>query len=129
VEGGAETPARPRRILTQIQPAVSPREGVLQNAAGGGTACLPKTTPTVGAMGPTFAVSNAAPKMTAHMASQDVVTKLRDQVCAPDKDLHFFLGNFHGRPWQFSIVGLWWPKKKPVDSHRASCFRPAPSSR
>jgi hypothetical protein len=50
-----------------------------------------------------------------HTASQDVVAKLRDQVCAPDKDLHFFLGNFHSRPWQFSVVGLWWPKKKLVD--------------
>lgn len=48
-------------------------------------------------------------------AAEGVVEKLRDQVCAPDKDLHFFLGNFAQRPWVFSIVGLWWPKKKPVE--------------
>lgn len=48
-------------------------------------------------------------------AAKGVVERLRDQVCAPDKDLHFFLGNFAQRPWVFSIVGLWWPKKKPVE--------------
>jgi len=48
-------------------------------------------------------------------AAQGVVERLRDQVCAPDKDLHFFLGNFAQRPWVFSIVGLWWPKKRTVE--------------
>lgn len=51
-------------------------------------------------------------------AAGGVVEKLRDQVCANDKDLHFFLGNFAQRPWVFSIVGLWWPKKKPVEPQK-----------
>ncbi|MFN7927409.1 MAG: hypothetical protein U0Y68_05595 [Blastocatellia bacterium] len=44
-------------------------------------------------------------------ASKDVVDKLND-VCAQDKDLYFFLGNISTHPNVFTIVGLWYPKKK-----------------
>ena len=48
----------------------------------------------------------------AHIARQKVVEKLRDEVCADDKDLYFFLGNIATHPHVFTIVGFWWPKKK-----------------
>lgn len=49
-------------------------------------------------------------------AAGKVVRKIRDQVCAPDKDLYFFLGNISTHPHIFTIVGFWWPKKQPVGS-------------
>lgn len=45
-------------------------------------------------------------------AKEKVLGKLRNQVCAPDKDLFFFLGNIFSQPHVFTIVGLWWPKRK-----------------
>lgn len=55
---------------------------------------------------------------TPEVASGKVVTKLRDQVCSPDKDLYFYLGNISNHPQVFTIVGLWWPMRKtgPVQS-------------
>jgi hypothetical protein len=44
-------------------------------------------------------------------AAAKVVKKLRDQICAPDKNLYFFLGNIFTHPNIFTIVGLWWPKR------------------
>jgi hypothetical protein len=44
-------------------------------------------------------------------ACEKVVTRLRDEVCAEDKDTLFFLGNIAGHPHRFTIVGLWYPKK------------------
>ncbi len=43
-------------------------------------------------------------------AADKVVQKLHE-ICAPDKDLYFFLGNIFTHPNVFTIVGLWWPKK------------------
>lgn len=45
-------------------------------------------------------------------ASQKVVEKLKNVVCSEDKDLYFFLGNFTSHQHIFSIVGLWYPKKR-----------------
>lgn len=45
-------------------------------------------------------------------ASDMVIDKLVTQVCALDKDLYFYLGNISTHPHIFTIVGLWWPKKK-----------------
>lgn len=45
-------------------------------------------------------------------ASGMVVDKLENQVCSPDKDLYFYLGNIATHPNIFTIVGLWWPKKR-----------------
>ncbi len=47
-----------------------------------------------------------------HVAAQKVVDKLQNQVCSPDNDLYFFLGNISSHPDTFTIVGLWYPKKK-----------------
>lgn len=44
-------------------------------------------------------------------AATKVVEKIRDQICAPDKDLYFYLGNISTHPQVFTIVGFWWPKK------------------
>ncbi len=46
------------------------------------------------------------------IASAKVIDKLTSQVCAPDKDLYFYLGNISTHPHIFTIVGLWWPKRK-----------------
>ena len=50
----------------------------------------------------------------AHVAAQGVVDQL-GKICGPEKDLHFFLGNISNHPQTFTIVGLWWPKKKTED--------------
>ncbi len=46
------------------------------------------------------------------VASQKVISKLRDGICSSAKDLHMFLGTMANHPHIFSIVGLWYPKKK-----------------
>lgn len=46
-------------------------------------------------------------------ARDKVIAKLRDEVCASTKDTHFFLGNIASHPHVFTIVGLWYPKRKP----------------
>jgi len=48
------------------------------------------------------------------LAAQGVVEKLWE-ICGPDKDTHFFLGNIANHPQNFTIVGLWYPKKKTED--------------
>jgi hypothetical protein len=56
------------------------------------------------------------------IAAEKVVDKIRNQVCAPDKDLYFFLGNISTHPHIFTVVGFWWPKKQrgsePVEQPR-----------
>ncbi|MBA3631595.1 MAG: hypothetical protein H0W58_02100 [Acidobacteria bacterium] len=47
---------------------------------------------------------------TPQLAATKVVEKL-EQVCNPENDLHFFLGNISNHPQVFTIVGLWYPKK------------------
>lgn len=54
------------------------------------------------------------------VASEKVISKLRD-VCSPSKDLHLFLGTMANHPHIFSIVGLWYPKKK-AESKQPSLF-------
>jgi len=34
-----------------------------------------------------------------------------DQVCAPDRDVAFYVGNQAKRSQTFSILGVWWPKR------------------
>ena len=45
-----------------------------------------------------------------HIAARKVVDKLQE-ICGPEKDIYFFLGNISSHPQVFSIVGFWWPKK------------------
>lgn len=49
-----------------------------------------------------------------HLAAQGVVDKLQE-ICGPQKDTRFFLGNIASHPQNFTIVGLWYPKKKTED--------------
>lgn len=49
---------------------------------------------------------------TAEQACEKVIAKLRDEVFADDKDTHLFLGNIAAHPHKFTIVGLWYPKKR-----------------
>ena len=49
-------------------------------------------------------------------ACRKVVAKLRDDVCGPDQDMHFFLGNIASHPQVFTIVGLWYPKKRKAET-------------
>lgn len=46
----------------------------------------------------------------ANLAATKVVENL-EQICGPEKDIHFFLGNISNHPQVFTIVGLWYPKK------------------
>jgi hypothetical protein len=34
-----------------------------------------------------------------------------EEVCAPDRDVAFYVGNQAKRPQTFSILGVWWPKR------------------
>ncbi len=47
-------------------------------------------------------------------AAELTIRKLRSN-CADDKDVYFFLGNISNHPHVFTIVGLWYPRKKPED--------------
>lgn len=49
---------------------------------------------------------------TQQIARDKVIQKLIHEVCSDDKDLHFYLGNIFNHQHLFTIVGLWWPKKK-----------------
>jgi len=45
------------------------------------------------------------------LAAQGVVDKLRE-CCSPEKELSLFLGNIFTHPQKFTIVGLWYPKRR-----------------
>lgn len=49
---------------------------------------------------------------TPKQACEKVISKLRDEVCSPAKDTYFFLGNIASHPHRFTIVGLWYPKRR-----------------
>jgi hypothetical protein len=49
---------------------------------------------------------------TAEQACQQVIARLRDDVCSEGRDTYFFLGNMAAYPRRFSIVGLWYPKRQ-----------------
>lgn len=54
------------------------------------------------------------------VASQKVLSMLRDDVCSEETDLYFYLGNISNHPRNFTIVGLWRPKKQ----YQSSLFGP-----
>lgn len=56
-----------------------------------------------------------AQKGSKESATSDVLNKLENCFSA-DKDLYFFLGNMVSHPRTFSVVGLWYPKRKPPKS-------------
>jgi hypothetical protein len=45
-------------------------------------------------------------------ARDEVIAKLRNEVCGAEKDTHFFLGNMAAYPQSFTIVGLWYPPRQ-----------------
>lgn len=47
-----------------------------------------------------------------NLAAKGVVEKLRE-ICGATKDTYFFLGNIASHPTNFTIVGLWYPKRQP----------------
>jgi hypothetical protein len=46
-------------------------------------------------------------------ACEKTLSKLRDEVCGPEADTYFFLGNIAAHPHKFTIVGLWYPRRQP----------------
>lgn len=51
------------------------------------------------------------------IAAEKVVDQIRNRVCAPEKDLYFFLGNIATHPQVFTIVGFWWPDKQKTSGY------------
>lgn len=49
------------------------------------------------------------------IAAEKVREKL-ELMCSVDRDLYFYLGNVASHPQTFTIVGIWWPKKKQRDN-------------
>lgn len=45
------------------------------------------------------------------VAKNKVIDKL-NEICSDDKDAYFYLGNIYNHPQEFTIVGLWYPKRK-----------------
>ena len=35
------------------------------------------------------------------------------QLCGPDRDTAFFVGNMHQHPRSFLVLGVWWPPRRP----------------
>ncbi|MDX6230212.1 MAG: hypothetical protein QOI76_3602 [Frankiales bacterium] len=52
--------------------------------------------------------------------------KLRDkwlgQLCAPNRDTMFYVGNMHQNPVSFLVLGVFWPPLGPIDLPQASLF-------
>jgi hypothetical protein len=45
-------------------------------------------------------------------AMDAIKTRFHDQLCAPDNDVAFYVGNQAKRPHTFSILGVYYPKKE-----------------
>lgn len=52
------------------------------------------------------------------VSREKVISKLENEVCSDDKDLYFYLGNIFNHQHLFTIVGLWWPKKRASEQLR-----------
>lgn len=44
-------------------------------------------------------------------AAQQLRAKFLDQMCAPDRDLAFYVGNQAAHPRTFSVLGVYWPAR------------------
>lgn len=47
---------------------------------------------------------------TPHEAAVKVKQKFLDQLCAPDRDTHFFVGTILAHPKSWVVIGVFWPK-------------------
>jgi hypothetical protein len=45
-------------------------------------------------------------------AREAMLTKWRDQMLSPDKDIHFYVGNQNRYRRTFSVIGTWYPKQE-----------------
>ena len=44
-----------------------------------------------------------------------IEAKWLGEMCAPERDPMFFVGDQHTRPGQFLVLGTFWPKRRPND--------------
>lgn len=55
-----------------------------------------------------------------HEAAQEVKKKFLRQICAPDRDTHFFVGTILSHPSTWVIIGVFWPKLPPKENSTSS---------
>jgi hypothetical protein len=55
-------------------------------------------------------------------ACQKVKQKYLDQICASDRDTHFYVGTILAHPKSWVIIGVFWPKKAAALSTQGSLF-------
>jgi len=53
-----------------------------------------------------------------YIAVRKVIDKLKADICSSNIDLYLFLGNISNYPQNFTIVGLWKPKKHEKSEQR-----------
>jgi hypothetical protein len=49
-------------------------------------------------------------------AIRQLRAKFLDQMCAPDRDVAFYVGNQAVHPGTFSVLGVYWPARRPASS-------------
>lgn len=58
---------------------------------------------------------SAAYRKWRHAYPTDFIERIRhkwfDELCAPDRDTRFFVGNMHQHPQSFLVLGVHWPKR------------------
>ncbi len=55
-------------------------------------------------------------------ACRKVKQKFLDQLCASDRDTHFYVGTILAHPKSWVIIGVFWPKKAAATSTQSSLF-------
>ena len=55
-------------------------------------------------------------------ACRKVKQKFLDQICASDRDTHFYVGTILAHPKSWVIIGVFWPKKGPSGPTQDSLF-------
>jgi hypothetical protein len=56
-------------------------------------------------------------------ASTAVRQKFLDELCATDRDTHFYVGTILAHPKSWVIIGVFWPRKTVVAAKQGSLFR------
>lgn len=55
-------------------------------------------------------------------ACRMVKQKFLGELCAPDRDTHFFVGTILAHPKSWVIIGVFWPRKTVQEAHQDSLF-------
>ncbi|MGO8790935.1 MAG: hypothetical protein ACLQVL_26625 [Terriglobia bacterium] len=55
-------------------------------------------------------------------ACRMVKQKFFDQLCAPDRDTHFYVGTVLAHPKSWVVIGVFWPRKSDVAGEQGSLF-------